>query len=468
MKLRNFLMFGSMAVLGAAFTSCSKGEDLFDHEAYVAKEKNEYATYFAEKYGPVDPSQTWDFATMYPVYSLPSNGSAATTRGGSASLSEEGKGKMIVENEVIRWMSTNMKAGKNNSALGSPFYMITNDTEFTIVPFYQGYATYYWELWMKVGETDQKIWDKYDIKYRMSAGGDLITPDQYGIPKDAYEVEAKTFSYKATKGAQMYFYLKVWTKETDHSTTTCSYKQTSLEQKMLAIENAPRPKNVPAGNSVTVIGCEDKQSGDNDFEDLAFIMYGKPVPPIKRVDEVEVRETKRYMMEDLGTKNDFDFNDVVVDLSIVYNKKITYKIIDAYGNVEIEKEEVIPSTRHQEAIVRAAGGTIDFTLEIGTSTITRWKKSQKFTVADMLNTGWGGTPLYYSGENSVLATIPILDDDWNPNTNNIRVIVEDNGASDGVKTIKFPKQGETPMMIAVDEDKNWMRERNSIPSSWWY
>jgi hypothetical protein len=237
---------------------------------------------------------------------------------------------------------------------------------------------------------------------------------------------------------------------------------------MLAIENAPRPKNVPAGNSVTVIGCEDKQSGDNDFEDLAFIMYGKPVPPIKRVDEVEVRETKRYMMEDLGTKNDFDFNDVVVDLSIVYNKKITYKIIDAYGNVEIEKEEVIPSTRHQEAIVRAAGGTIDFTLEIGTSTITRWKKSQKFTVADMLNTGWGGTPLYYSGENSVLATIPILDDDWNPNTNNIRVIVEDNGTSDGVKTIKFPKQGETPMMIAVDEDKNWMRERNSIPSSWWY
>ena len=86
----------------------------------------------------------------------------------------------------------------------------------------------------------------------------------------------------------------------------------------------------------------------------------------------------------------------------------------------------------------------------------------------MLNTGWGGTPLYYDGENSVLATIPILNDDWNPATNNIKVIVEDNGASDGVKTIKFPKQGETPMMIAVDEDKNWMRERNSIPSSWWY
>ena len=302
----------------------------------------------------------------------------------------------------------------------------------------------------------------------MSAGGDWITPDKFGIPKDAYEVNAKTFSYKATKGAQMYFYLKVWTDEANRTPDNYSYKQTSLEQKMLAIENAPRPENVPEGNFVTVIGCEDKRSGDNDFEDLAFIMYGNPVPPIKRVDEVEVRETKRYMMEDLGTKNDFDFNDVVVDLSIVYNKKITYKIIDQYGNVEIEKEEEIPNTRHQEAIVRAAGGTIDFTLEIGTNTITRWKKSQRFTVTDMLNTGWGGTPLYYDGENSVLATIPILNDDWNPATNNIRVIVQDNGASDGVKTIRFPKQGEAPMMIAVDEDKKWMRERSSIPSSWWY
>ena len=454
-----------MAVLGAAFTSCTKGEDLFDHEAYVAKEKNEYATNFTEKYGPIDPNQSWDFATMYPVYSLPSNGSAATTRSGSASVTLNKKGEMIVENEVIKWMSTNMKAGMNNSAQGSPFYMITNNAEFTIVPFYQGFATYYWELWMNVGGTNYKIWDKYDIQYRMSEKGNWITPDQHGIPKDAYEVNAKTFTYKATADAQMYFYLKVWTDEANHTPDNYSYIQTSLEQKMLAIENAPRPKNVPAGNSVTVIGCEDKRSGDNDYEDLAFIMYGNPAPPIKRVEEVEVRETKRYMMEHLGAKDDFDFNDVVVDLSIVYNKKITYKIIDADGHLEFENEYEIPNTRHQEAIVRAAGGTIDFTLEIGNN--TTWKKSQKFAIADMLNTGWGGAPIYYGGAQGVLATIPVVGNDWNPKTNNIKVTVDGNGQSGKVKTISFPKEGEAPMMIAVDEGKNWMRERNSIPSSWW-
>ena len=41
MKLRNLLMFGSMAVLCAAFTSCSK-DIAFDNEGYMAQQENEY------------------------------------------------------------------------------------------------------------------------------------------------------------------------------------------------------------------------------------------------------------------------------------------------------------------------------------------------------------------------------------------------------------------------------------------
>ena len=50
MKLRNLFMFGSMAVLCAAFTSCSK-EIAFDNEGYMAQQKSEYDKNFIAKYG---------------------------------------------------------------------------------------------------------------------------------------------------------------------------------------------------------------------------------------------------------------------------------------------------------------------------------------------------------------------------------------------------------------------------------
>ena len=55
---------------------------------------------------------------------------------------------------------------------------------------------------------------------------------------------------------------------------------------------------------------------------------------------------------------------------------------------------------------------------------------------------------------------------FNPETNNISVSVVDKGGSGEVKTITFPKEGTAPMMLAVDPDVKWMKERVSIPTSW--
>ena len=107
-----------------------------------------------------------------------------------------------------------------------------------------------------------------------------------------------------------------------------------------------------------LIGCEDG-APDGDFEDLGFLFFG---PPIIEVEEVEVRETKRYMMEDLGTTDDFDFNDVVVDVSNVWTKKITRQENASTGEVAY-REEVLEDSKRQEAIVRAAGGIYDFHIE---------------------------------------------------------------------------------------------------------
>ena len=370
---------------------------------------------------------------------------------------------MIVEKAVIVWMHTTMKAGVNNTKKGVPFYLRTQEQTFTVVPFYQGKASYYWELWMNVGGIDYQIWTKNEnLTYNTSDGkSHNLTND--GVPSNAVGVTAPTYTFRATPNQNLYFYLKVWTAGS-RSSDTPNTTTTSMDKKMLALEGAKKPANVPEDNEVTIIGCED--GTDNDYEDLVFLIYGKPTPPIIPVDEIEITETKRYMMEDLGTTDDFDFNDVVVDAQNVYTQKIHLKPT-ANGGWEEESRDK-PVYKGQRAIVRAAGGTLDFTVEIGTNTITRWSKSQDFTVTDMLNTGWGGKSIYYDGDQSILAKFDIEKNDWDPKTNNIKVTVKGKGQSGEVKTITFPKQGEAPMMIAVNKDVKWMTERSSVPSSWWY
>ena len=106
MKLRNLLVLGSMAVMGAAFMSCSK-DIAYDSEG-LAKEATqklvaEYDANFVKKYGPVDPNQTWDFTTKTPIRTLPSM--SATTRGGEdpveITVSSPEEGWMTIDQSVI-------------------------------------------------------------------------------------------------------------------------------------------------------------------------------------------------------------------------------------------------------------------------------------------------------------------------------------------------------------------------------
>ena len=465
MKIKSFVLVGSMAVLGVAFTSCSKGEELFDSGAQVAQQKSEYATNFEKKYGPIDPNQNWDLATMHPISSLPSTSFAGTRGEGDSevtpvSVSEPTIASMDIEKAVLDWMHSELKAGSNNSKKGKPFYLKTQQQSFTIVPIYQGIASYYWELWMNVGGVNVPVWSKYkDITYYASSTS--TTPEtltDQGVPDGAFKVHAPTYTYTATADKALYFFLKVWKKD-EKGKDTPDMIVTSLDKKMLALEGAKRPEGVPADNDVTIIGCED--GTDNDYEDLVFLVYGKPTPPIVPTDEIEITETKRYMMEDLGTTDDFDFNDVVVDVENVYTQKIHLKQIANGGWDEDYRED--PVFKGQRAIVRAAGGIYDFTLTIGNKT---WSKSDDLTADQMYNTGWGNSTIYRTGMESELAKFDVTG--WIPDKNNVSVTVVGKGPNDGVKTITFPKQGEAPLMIAVDKDVNWMTERSSVPSSWWY
>lgn len=69
-----------------------------------------------------------------------------------------------------------------------------------------------------------------------------------------------------------------------------------------------------------IVACEDTNvSSDNDMNDVVFMVYGKPyVPGVETIEEgtpITKKTTVRYMIEDLGATDDFDFNDIVIDVN---------------------------------------------------------------------------------------------------------------------------------------------------------
>jgi hypothetical protein len=145
--------------------------------------------------------------------------------------------------------------------------------------------------------------------------------------------------------------------------------------------------------------------------------------------------SKRYMVEEPGSTNDFDFNDIVFDV-----------IQDEDGS--------------QTAIIRAMGGTLDFTLTIGNTT---WQKSvDGSALGYVTNTMYNTTSPKW---NSALAQFKVTG--WNPNSNNISVTMVTKESKDAVMTIPFPKTGETPMIIAVKPFVDWQPERTPLPENWW-
>jgi hypothetical protein len=159
------------------------------------------------------------------------------------------------------------------------------------------------------------------------------------------------------------------------------------------------------------------------------------------------------MIEDLGSTNDFDFNDVVVD--VIETVKVGHKITKENGVVV--KDEETSTGAEQKAIVRALGGTLDLTLRIGD---TEWKKNSKFDASKMYNTTQGDIDY-----NAVLDEFPVYG--WQPTNNNVSIVVNQKESNE-VFTITFPKKGAAPMIIAVEPELKWMSERVSVPKAWFY
>ena len=467
-----------MALAATAMVACSNQTDLFEGGAAVEKSaKQTYAENFAKKYPNVDMSKGWDFSSKQSDYRIGSVNKARTRAGEGAITAGSW---YEVDNNTLAWMHEQLVEGQDNRKLGNPFYMTVPGNDFTIIPIYQGQAGAMWNLHVVVDGVDFLVWEKSnseiqkgDIQikdgdsdewHNLHGGGQswenwnsLYNTDGSdkwlgdGSQNLVTAVRSIPYTFHDFRvGAEMYFYLDVTVSGSGewggsyHEINNVGAHESSLKGQMLALQDVPRPANISEDNQVMIIGCEDADLKDSDWDcnDVVFLVYGKTVPqPIKieEGDAIEEVKTVRYMIEDLGSTDDFDFNDVVVDVSEIRTISPTY----TNGVVTSWNEKGY----RQEAVIRHLGGTLPFRLTVGNTQLEEM----------------GGQATFQTSPNTVFEVTG-----WNINSHNISVQVQQQGSNGVYNNVTFPRAGEAPMIIAVDPSQNWMPERQSVPESWFY
>ena len=485
MNMKHFMLISMVALsTAAALTSCGNDFDAFNADQIEADQKQIYASNFVAKYGEIKPTQSWDFTT----------GERQLTTRGFTSI------KVQVLNNGIDWgdvskIKTTVKDAswlyseiqipggveKNAQLLdamvqtlpekqkqnGKPAVLVAPASGFYIFPLFSGGCLTF-DLKVKVGNQDPVIvFSKDWINFQTING--MKKDNSYA---DGSTINMKGVYIEAPVGTPVEVYIdNIY----DHTPVSGSKGKsfpapcgtTNGRAVYVDIPEGIKPElpgiTLKENAQVKYIGIEDitnpaPQKGDDDFNDVVLAVVGNPDVPQESIItenkyEVPTSRTKRYMIEDLGATDDFDFNDVVVDVS--ENTIETHTV--TYENGVLKTDLVTSTTKAPStAIIRCMGGTLDFELSIGN---TKWVKSQsEYDVSTMYNTQ--GNIDY----DKVMAEFAVTG--WDYDANNVGIKV--NSKNGAVYNITFPKKGEAPMIIAVDETQKWMKERVSVPKSWFY
>ena len=446
----------ALVMLTALSLAACQSTDLFDEQAKEKDTKAQYAANFSKKYSNVSLNQSWDFSHKNEAYSLPSSSQNVRRAARRAEYQVTKGDQYEVDNNTLTWMKGKLKGGVDNRSLGKPFYMTTPSNSFTIVPIYQGLATSVWELHAVIDGVDIKLMEKgKDLWVKKNANSDwqiiesLSNDESKRNTEGAYAVKGQTYTFNNVPvGVEMYFYITITKVNTQKYNYTLNSQLSSLNGMMLSLNDCPRPANIDEDNQVIIIGCEDVYDNpskdvksDNDMNDVVFMIYGKPEVPstidITEETEIERKTTVRYMIEDLGSTDDFDFNDIVVDVSEIQTSTAVFTngVLTGWND----------SAKRQEAVIRHLGGTLPFILTIGNTELAEH--------AGVL----GSDP----DEKYVVSG-------WDKNLHNIGIKVKQSANSTVYNSVVFPKAGEAPMIIAVEPTQTWMSERQSVPESWFF
>lgn len=272
---------------------------------------------------------------------------------------------------------------------------------------------------------------------------------------------------KIPTGSIIYFYL-----DTDYG------KQTSMEGGMRLYY----PTEIGLGSDVKIIGCEENSaSGGNnesnkDFNDLVFLLKGSPSPVITELGTpFKTTISKRYMAEDFGSNADWDFNDVVIDVT----RETTQTLSKVSGEIKMT-----PGTKSVNVKVPWLCGTLPVKIEVeGVSTNKITDPTDPYRTSDEIAgiTDERAQQKDEYGKHCQIGINPGISfsvPNWDPDENNVKIYVWKDWNKDGtagdsenktsVWTATFPQSGDTPYIIATDINDEWTAEREDIRGKDWF
>ena len=406
-----------MCAAAISFASCNKTDDLFSQDAVNEKIKSEYAKNFVAHFGEVSADQNWDFTKKatsetekIEVLDCVTERPNFVTRGISSAAVENGSWNMDLIN------ITNLGGVSTLNELSYIRSVLSSLPELDWTPNATGIHDMW--VWYCCGGDNKSY--SLGIHYIQNEGGSynqgieyyttLPTTGGVGSKNGWYYGGGYAYSFGSRIDASqfqnpegyrdIYWYAETGVNPDPYHDETFREKWELKKYKEV---------NTPNGAKYWCFDCDH----DGVYSDMVCLVEPSTI-------------CKRYMIEDLGSTDDFDFNDIVVD--------------------------VRDNGVKQYAKVRCMGGTLPFTLSIGN---TEWTKD---------GAGFDNGTMYFpqGGYEDYLAEFEVSG--WNPDQNNITIKVR-NKDSEMYSIIRFPETGDIPMIFACNPTVAWASERTRFDFS---
>ena len=429
MKKSVFLTSMSIMVMAGAMavSSCSKSGDVYDSNLVAENDHatvvEKYEAAFKAKFGDVS-GETWDYSARGGAKAqtrVSAKPGALTEWRGTESYGyvwnypeKAGVDDPMPADEVnnlvhTQWDNTILPAINATEAKAwnpDPNGKVVFRTLYTT----RGSKSKYFAVGAEINDVDFYLRLASSANGNNSNGG--TTSDQHTSSLD--------FSQIPTQGVQWFACATTGNNANQIMIDAADWKLENFKEVTVTCKNK---KNEDMECTFWCFQCD--KSTNPTYTDIVLWVQKVPSVPVLSV-------LKRYMVEDLGESDDFDFNDIVFDVCKYSDGK-------------------------EKCFVRALGGTLGITIKVGNST---WSKESIFNIIDMLNTGVGDAVDYSKS----LAEFDVTG--WN--ADNSKVSVEVTG-KDGYKwVLNFPEVGKVPFIVATADGKEWMTERNAVPSKEWF
>lgn len=467
-------------------SACQSYEPFTEEEVF----RGAYERNFKRTFGWIDKHQCWDFSAC----SSSSDSSLHPTRTDASPGFYELFADPKTYYEVDEAFLTQIIEKNKDNERGRNFALLVDpDDWFEIIPVFMknfNDGKFEWNLQAFVDQ--DMIGSTNAYGWYMGSNVGVKTRDgkyyaiNYNHPIDVCGFRAMPIcQYRNEDRRQKLMYFNLYIKSIKSGFSQyASYnsQQSSLNHQMKVLD-VPHPANIDAQYETLFIACEAANFDPNvtftlndgkRFQNLVFMVVGPKLPkvvyPEVGQDELSFDKSvssKRYMIEDLGSTSDFDFNDIVVD--VTQQEKVTLELSQERASASKPiKTTISPKSSGEirtEATVQHLCGTKPFQLTVGDYAFGRVTDPTNLeqTIAQLKHQEVDNPKEFEAPEvvegcdPKVTAIIP----DWNPAVNKVSVTVwrrAENSLSEGGWTVNFPADGEVPYIMALPISQQWTME----------